>query len=122
MWIRELDGAVAGAPVQWRVDDVVRTLCAKGEATVGVREAIRSSRRPLIWIRVEDLNERKEADGELDLVGGRIRQIFWNSSVQCLVGHGLGAGVKYLHGQEGTVEQEVCLTLEGKVWQPGNKA
>lgn len=118
MWIRELDGAVAGAPFKWRGDDVIRTLCAKGEATVGVREAVRNSRRPLIWVRIEDLGERTDANGELDLARGRVRQLLWNHQVQCMVGQGLGVGVKYVHGKKGPMEQEVCLTLEGKIWQP----
>lgn len=107
--IRELEGIFAGAPVGWRGENVIGVLCAKREATKGVREAVRRSAAPVIWIMVEDLGHGS----------GKVRQILWNQRVSQLGAEGVGIGVKYLPGAEGKeVETEVGLTWKGKAWGP----
>lgn len=107
--IRELEGIFAGAPVGWRGENVIGVLCAKREATRGVREAVRRSAAPVIWIMVEDLGRGS----------GKVRQMLWNQRVSQLGAEGVGIGVKYLLGAEGKeVETEVGLTWKGKAWGP----
>ncbi|KAL8765230.1 MAG: hypothetical protein Q9209_007623 [Squamulea sp. 1 TL-2023] len=107
--VRELEGIFAGAPAGWKGENVVGVLCAKREATKGVREAVRRSAAPIIWVMVEDSGQAK----------GRIRQILWNQRVSELGAEGVGVGLRYLPGEEGNkVEKEVVLTWKGKVWDP----
>ncbi|KAI4262035.1 MAG: hypothetical protein L6R42_002780 [Xanthoria sp. 1 TBL-2021] len=107
--IRELEGMFAGAPVGWRGENIVGVLCAKREATKGVREAVRRSAAPVIWIMVEDLGQGR----------GKVRQMLWNQTVSQLGAEGVGVGVRYLPGAEGKeVEKEVGLTWKGEAWDP----
>lgn len=107
--VRELEGIFAGAPVGWRGDSVVGVLCAKREATKGVREAVRRSTVPALWVMLEDVGEGH----------GRVRQVLWNRRVSELGAEGVGVGLRYLprEGAEG-VEKEVVLTWKGEVWEP----
>lgn len=105
----------AGAPVGWRGKETVAVLCAKGEATKGVREAVRESRVPVVWVMVEDLGEAER--------GGRVRQVLWNAKVSELGAEGVGVGVRYLPGREGgQVGKEVVLTWKGNIWEPDVRA
>lgn len=123
VWIRELEGAVAGAPDEWRADDTVGVLCAKQGATEGVREAVRRAERGIIWIMVEDLNddegeeERQRRTGTKEMMTGRVRQVLWNDKVSKLVGMKVGAGVRYFPGKTG-MEKEVVIMLDGEAWEP----
>lgn len=96
-----------GAPDGWRGARTVGVLCAKREATRGVREAVRRCGIPVVWVMVEDLGSR----------GGRVRQILWNEKVGEVGGEGVGVGVAYAHGEAG-LDREAVLMWEGRVWDP----
>lgn len=114
--IRELEGAVAGSPEGWRHGTTVAVLCAKREATDGVRQAIKRSGRGIVWVMVQDLQDEKGAVmGEGSR--GRVKQVLWNQHVGDFVGERVGAGLKYVMGK-GAIVKEVYLTLDGRVWEP----
>ena len=130
--IRELEGALAGAPGEWKGDDTVGVLCARRDVTAGVRDALRRSKRGVVWIMVEDLDdagkEDETEDGEeveeadvgvkekAEARGGRIRQVLWNDRVQKLVGKDTGTGVIHIPGEAGgPMETEVLMSLNGAV-------
>lgn len=114
--IRELEGVVAGSPEAWRHDTTVAVLCAKREATDGVRQAIKRSSRGIVWVMVQDLQDEKGTlMGESDR--GRVKQVLWNQHVGGFVGERVGTGLKYVMGK-GEVVKEVYLTLDGRVWEP----
>lgn len=87
-------------------------LCGKKPATQGLREAMRNSKVPVVWVLVEDL---KREDGE-----GRVRQVLWNARVRELGAEGVGVGLRYLpgDGEEARMEKEAFLTWDGKAWEP----
>ncbi|MCJ1457714.1 hypothetical protein MMC28_008083 [Mycoblastus sanguinarius] len=122
--VRELQGAVAGAPGLWRRNNTIGVLCAKRKATMGVRDAVKRCGRGVVWVMIEDLDESDDAAG-LKEEGkesggrrrGRVKQILWNERVGKMVGEGVGAGLRYVPGLNG-IEKEVCLTLEATVWEP----
>ena len=109
--IRELEGAFVGAPTEWRNEGVVGVLCAGKEATRGVRDAIRSARRGIVWCHIEEVEEGL----------GRVRQLFWNQRVSAQGVGCMEVGVRYLPGvREGAgvgVDTEVVLTQDGEVWE-----
>jgi Protein of unknown function (DUF2034) len=114
--VRELEGAFAGAPAGWEGADVVGILCARREASKGVRDTVRRSGRGLIWVMVDDqVAHGGEADDE-----ARIRQVVWNQRIADLCAEGLGVGIVYggekgdAHGLQG----EVRLMWKGNIWQP----
>ncbi|KAI4272211.1 MAG: hypothetical protein LQ337_005459 [Flavoplaca oasis] len=110
--VRELEGIFAGAPIGWRGENVIGVLCAKREATKGVREAVRRSAVPVIWIMIEDLGQGR----------GNVRQILWNQRVNQLGAEGVGVGARYLPGAEGQkVKQEVVLIWKGEFWNPDDE-
>ena len=139
--IRELEGALAGAPGEWRGGDTIGVLCAKRQVTAGVRDALRRSKRGVVWVMVEDLDDDDDDDdsddagkedkmegggeveeGDVDIReykearGGRIRQVLWNDRVQELVGADTGTGVIYIPGEKGgPIETEVLLSWNGTV-------
>ena len=130
--IRELEGAIAGAPGEWRGEDTIGVLCAKREVTAGVRDALRRSKRGVVWVMVEDLDdvgkedktddgeELEKGDGDVeenqDARGGRIRQVLWNDRVQKLVGNGTGTGVIHIPPEDGgPMETEVLMSWNGAV-------
>ena len=123
--IRELEGALSNAPGEWRGEDTVGVLCAKREATGGVREAVRMSGKGGVWVMIEDLDEgvvttgrEGQREGAIRR-GGRVKQILWNERVGKMVGEGVGAGVRYVPGVGGRgMEKEVCLMVDGVVWVP----
>ena len=138
--IRELEGAVSGAECER--DGVVGVLCAKKEATAGVREAVRRCRRGVIWVMIEDPDEASESglmenekeEGQLGIRAkgekvdgvhegrvGRIKQILWNEKVGSMVGGGVGAGVRYIPDTikgKGAWWKEVILMVDGRCWVP----
>ena len=130
--IRELEGALASAPGEWRGEDTVGVLCAKREVTPGVRDALRRSRRGVVWVMIEDLDEGKGHEGKggnrdevtdrdartgngvEERKEGRIKQILWNDRVQKLVGEGTGTGVVHMPGEAGgRMETEILLSYNG---------
>ncbi|KAL8986852.1 MAG: hypothetical protein Q9177_003888 [Variospora cf. flavescens] len=125
--IRELEGIYAGAPAGWRNGDTtIAVLVAKRPATKGVREALRCSRVPVVWVMLEDLAERDGGYVEEEEEMGRVRQILWNAKVIELGVEGLGVGVRYLSSPSsssgerrrvdggGKVEKEIVLTWKGE--------
>ena len=133
--IRELEGALAGAPGAWRGEDTIGVLCAKREVTAGVRDALRRSKRGLVWVMVEDLDDAKKEGKKGTREGGekgagasnepeqaregRIKQILWNDRVQKLVGELTGTGVIHVPGEEGgRMETEVLLSCDGTLPVP----
>ena len=109
--IRELEGAVAGAPDGWRGTGTVGVLCGKRPATKGVREAVRNSGMPVVWVMVE---ETGEGEGKV----GKVRQVLWNDRVGELGLVGMGVGLKHMLGGEVGTEKEAVLLWKGVPWQP----
>ena len=132
--IRELEGALFGAPGEWSGEDTIGVLCAKKEVTAGVRDALRRSKRGMVWLMVEDLDVDKKGrsgDEVEEVVGvsketeegkeGRIRQVLWNDRVQKLVGEDTGTSVIHMPGENGEgMETEVLLSWNGMVAVPNH--
>lgn len=97
--VREVEGAVG------RREHVVGVLCGKGEATKGVRDAVRASTVGLVWVRVCD--------------AGRVRQLLWNERVGGKIG--MGVGVRYVKEGSGW-GKEAVLTWDGGVWEGRGEA
>ena len=138
--IRELEGALSGA--EREKERVIGVLCAKREATAGVREAVRRCRRGVIWVMIEDPDEVSESgfvenekeEGQLGIRAkgdkvdgvhegrvGRIKQILWNETIERMVGGGVGAGVRYIPDAikgKGAWWKEVVLMVDGRWWVP----
>lgn len=125
--IRELEGAMAGAPDGWRGANTVGVLCAKQSATRGVREAVRRSGIPVVWVMVE------EQDKGAGIGLGRVRQVLWNEKVATMGAEGVGVGVRYANSSHhapdekkrsaaaGGLEKEAVLLWEGQEWSPSVK-
>lgn len=112
--IREMEGAMAGAPEGWRGANTVGVLCAKQAATKGVREAVRRCGTPVVWIMIE---EDDEGAGT-----GRVRQVLWNEKVAAMGAEGVGVGVRYAETRAaGGLEKEAVLLWEGREWDPDLK-
>ena len=110
--IRELEGAVAGAPGQWRNDDTIAVLCTPKGATGGIRDAMRMAERGIVWVTVEETLKSGKVETQ-----AKITQLLWNDCVRRVVADGLGTGLRFLPNRSG-MEQEVVLMLNGRVWQP----
>lgn len=128
--IRELEGALAGAPGHWGGENTVGVLCARREVTAGVRDALRRSKRGVVWVMVEDRDEVGK-EGKVESIDGgemkagegnenggaregRIKQVLWNDRVQKLVGEVTGTGVIHIPGEDGgRMETEVLLSWNG---------
>ncbi|PNS16975.1 hypothetical protein CAC42_4939 [Sphaceloma murrayae] len=95
--VRELEGAVSGAPSGWRGEGVVALLVARGEATKGVREAVARGRGRVGFVCVG-----RE---------GEVRQVMWNARLGQVL-EGVGVGMRYEGGSEG-----VGLTWQGRAWK-----
>lgn len=110
--IRELEGAVVGAPVGWRgKSSTVALLCGKREATKGVMDAVRRCGIPVVWCMIE---ERDSTNGEKR--AGVVRQMLWNGKVEEQIGgRGWSVGVRY-GGKSGGGES--VLMWEGREWDP----
>lgn len=133
--VRELEGALAGAPFEWRSEDTIGVLCAKREVTPGVRDALRRSKRGVVWVMIEDLDDAKkedkggsgdevEEDARIDKEAkegkeGRIRQVLWNGQVQKLLGEITGTGVIHIPGEVGgRMETEILMSCNGTLAVP----
>lgn len=100
--IRELEGAVVGAPVRYRGEGTIAILAAAKEATKGVRDAVGRSGLPMAYLNIT--------------TEGKIRQFVWNhSAVECGLA-GVGVALRYLVDGD----SEVTLTWKGVPWSPSS--
>lgn len=101
--IRELEGAFVGAPAGWRGEGILGVLVSPREATKGVREALGRSGSPIVWMMVEQEEER-------------VRQVLWNRKASEVGLEGLGVTVRYC-GRAGEEQKgkELVLTWKGEV-------
>jgi hypothetical protein len=98
--VRELEGAVVGAPVRYRGEGTISILAAAKEATKGVRDAVGRSRLPMAYLNVT--------------TEGRVRQFVWNhAAVECGL-QGVGVALRYLANGE----SDVALTWKAMPWSP----
>ena len=126
--IRGLEGALAGARGEWRGENTIGVLCAKKGVTPGVRDALKRSKRGVVWVMVEDVDgaakEGREGNEEVAkgtgdsqedrrARKGRIKQVLWNDRVQELLGEGTGTGVVHIPGDGGRMETEVLMSWNG---------
>jgi hypothetical protein len=96
--VRELEGAVVGAPVAYRGEGTLAILAAAKEATKGVRDAVGRSRLPMAYLNIT--------------TEGRVRQFVWNhAAVECGL-EGVGVALRYLANGE----SDVALTWKGMPW------
>ena len=109
--VRELEGAVAGAPDAWKGVGTVGVLCGKKPATQGVRDAVRRSGMPVVWVMVEEVGEGEEKSG-------RVRQMLWNERVQDLGLEEMGIGLKHIVRGEKGLTKETVLLWNGVPWEP----
>lgn len=123
-WIRELAGAVVGAPGEWRDDGTLGVLVAKKGVTDGCRDAMRRAERGIIWVCIES-KEDGEGDGcsnegaQTETMG-RVTQMLWNEKVKQMVGADVTAGVRYVPGVKGRLQEEVVLMFRGRHWDYGD--
>ncbi|KAI4753601.1 hypothetical protein E4T52_01603 [Aureobasidium sp. EXF-3400] len=103
--VRELEGAVVGAPVAYRGEGTVAILAAAKEATKGIRDAVGRSRLPMAYLNIT--------------TEGRVRQFVWNhAAVECGL-EGVGVALRYLANDE----SDVSLTWKGMPWSsPSSKS
>jgi hypothetical protein len=100
--VRELEGAVVGAPVRYRGEGTISILAAAKEATKGVRDAVGRSRLPMAYLNVT--------------TEGRVRQFVWNhAAVECSL-EGVGVALRYLANGE----SDVALTWKAMPWSPSS--
>ncbi|KEQ70574.1 hypothetical protein M436DRAFT_11060, partial [Aureobasidium namibiae CBS 147.97] len=79
--VRELEGAVVGAPAAYRGEGTISILAAAKEATKGVRDAVGRSRLPMAYLNIT--------------TEGRIRQFVWNhAAVHCGL-ESVGVALRY---------------------------
>ncbi|KAI1107022.1 hypothetical protein F4804DRAFT_299123 [Jackrogersella minutella] len=101
-YVRELEGAFAGAPPGWRShapgsnSSVLGFLVAQKPATKGVRDALGRSRWPMGFVSCSR--------------DGRLEQMLWNQKAEERGLEGLGVGVRF----DGESEQRLVLTWRGK--------
>ncbi|KAG9677414.1 hypothetical protein KCU99_g1674, partial [Aureobasidium melanogenum] len=100
--IRELEGAVVGAPVRYRGEGTIAILAAAKEATKGVRDAVGRSGLPMAYLNVT--------------TDGKIRQFVWNHAAVERGLEGLGVALRYLVDGD----SEVTLTWKGVPWSPSS--
>jgi hypothetical protein len=100
--VRELEGAVVGAPVRYRGEGTISILAAAKEATKGVRDAVGRSRLPMAYLSVT--------------TEGVVRQFVWNhAAVECGL-EGVGVALRYLANGE----SDVALTWKAMPWSPSS--
>lgn len=95
--IRELEGALVGAPPGWRGEDTMALLVADRPATKGVRESLGRSRWPMGYVCCS-----RE---------GAVRQMIWNQRAEESGLEGFGVAVRHV---EGVSEGELVLTRHGE--------
>lgn len=96
--MRELEGALAGAPPGWRQEGrVLAVMVCERPATKGVRDALGHSRWPMAFVYCEG-------------GGGAVRQMLWNKRAEENGLHGVGVGTRHV-GEE----TELVLLRKGKM-------
>ncbi|KAH0007839.1 hypothetical protein KCU78_g11559, partial [Aureobasidium melanogenum] len=100
--VRELEGAVVGAPVRYRGEGTIAILAAAKEATKGVRDAVGRSGLPMAYLNIT--------------TEGKIRQFVWNHAAVERGLEGLGVALRYLVDGD----SEVALTWKGVPWSPSS--
>lgn len=97
-FVRELEGAFAGAPSGWQGNGVIGLLVSQKPATKGMREALARSRWPM---------------GAITCTGeGGLVQMLWNDRANEEGLTGVGVGIRYKGGNLG--EEEIHLTFKGE--------
>jgi hypothetical protein len=97
-FVRELEGAFAGAPSGWQGSGVIGLLVSQKPATKGMREALARSRWPM---------------GAITCTGeGRLVQMLWNNRANEEGLTGVGVGIRYKGGNLN--EEEIHLTFKGE--------
>ena len=130
--VRELEGCVAGAPAGWRGEHTLAVLCAKREASKGVRDAVRDAGMGVVWIMIEPVwqqsampsrafalddtaEEEKGGGEEMNLEGtkipiGRVRQMLWNRRAADVGLEAVKVCMSYVKEEsKGDMEREVKL-------------
>jgi hypothetical protein len=80
-FLRELEGAIQGAPPKWRKQDVLGLLVFTGKATKGVLESLGMNRSPLGFLKVDR--------------DGTIEQFLWNRAATEKGLEGVGVTVRH---------------------------
>jgi len=111
--VRELEGTFRSAPLAWRREDeegrLLGIVVSQHGATAGVREAMASSRRGLVWVKLamndapqplskEDILQsyRRPIETEEDIVrSATVRQILWNRTAADMGLGGLDVTLSY---------------------------
>lgn len=96
--VRELEGALVGAPVGWRAPDVMALLVTERPATKGVRDSLGRSRWPMGFLCCS-----RE---------GVVRQMIWNRRAEEAALQGLGVTSRHVEGVE---EPELVLVRNGEI-------
>ncbi len=104
--IRELEGAVVGAPAGWRGPSSLGLLVTDKKATKGIRDALGRSRWPMGFVSCSRT--------------GQLEQILWNRRAEEEGLEGMGVGIRY--PEDGTMEQQLVLTFKGKHLPPGTSS
>jgi hypothetical protein len=111
-FVRELEGAFAGAPAGWRDENTIGFLVSPNEASKGVRAALQRSRMPIGFIAIEE-----KAQDSVNGSGttGRVTQLLWNWRAQEVGLEGFGATWNHLPGSNygDQSAKELALTWNG---------
>ncbi|KAK4193948.1 hypothetical protein QBC35DRAFT_10524 [Podospora australis] len=105
-FIRELEGAFAGAPAGWRGKGVIGVLVTEQVATKGIRDAIGRSKWPMVFVTCSR--------------AGIVTQFLWNRAAAEEGLLDLAVGVRY-NFVEGEEVKEVVLTWKGKSIPPAKE-
>ncbi|QUC17267.1 uncharacterized protein UV8b_01508 [Ustilaginoidea virens] len=95
--VRELEGAFVGAPAGWRGPGVLGILASERVATRGVRDALRRSRWPMMYV---------SCSGD-----GAVSQMLWNQRAEDIGLEGYSVVVRHDAGSGG----ELVLLQDGKM-------
>lgn len=102
--VRELEGAFAGVPAEWRKGDILGLLATKNKATKGVTEAMGRSRWPMGFLKISS--------------DGCVEQFIWNQMATETGLEGLGVTSRYVHG-DNAVRKDISLTWMGRPFVHG---
>ena len=95
--VRELQGAFAAAPSGWRGENTIGVLVTTRMATKGIRDAVRDSRRPVMWVMLDQ--------------DGTVQQLLWNKRAADVGAQGVDVTIRH-----SGVNAEVILLWKGQVW------
>jgi hypothetical protein len=114
-FVRELEGAFAGAPAGWHGENTIGLLVSPKDASKGVRAALQRSRMPIGFIALEEISLNGGITDGHGLTG-RITQLLWNWRAQEVGLEGFGATWNHLPGanfDEDEAAKELTLTWNG---------